>query len=187
MTKKLFNKIIKNKTITFRGLDIGVDLAEVEKIEGSDFKKKIGSLSNYKYFYEVGEMEDLTIYYGFNPKDEKVDYIKLILETYPKFYWSEAGGTDILDFITLVESGDLEKYLILFDSVLEKIIIHFTNLLGDAKIETKDEVFSQSHHKFKRYIWISNDYYLTVTTYIDDKTKFDSATKRLQIELRKHN
>jgi len=168
MINEFFNDIIKEKSISFRGVTIGDDLKIVENKEGSNFKKKIGSLSHYKYFFEVGEMEEIILYYGFDKSDEKVDRIKLLFKMYPEYYWRKNDGKDLIDFFTLLENNCLQKYLKPINGVYDEVIKHFTNLLGEPIEEMSDSVYNKSYQNFKRSFWVENNLRLTITSYLDD-------------------
>ncbi|MCF6350619.1 MAG: hypothetical protein L3J23_06250 [Flavobacteriaceae bacterium] len=170
MINEIFNDIIKEESILFRGVNIGDNLKTVEHKEGNNFKKKIGSLSHYKYYFEVGETEDLILYYGFNKEVKKVDRIKLLFKAYPKYYWKKDGGKELFDFFGLIENNNLKKYLKTFNLVYNEVIKHFTDLLGKPKVETSDSVFNKPYQNFSKSFWVKNKLRLTITSYLDDNS-----------------
>lgn len=168
-TTSLINDIIKAPGINFRGIALGDPISDVEKKEGGYTEKKLYSNPFLKYFFEVGEMEEISIYYNFEEADEKVKWITLHFIHYPDYYWKKEGHS-MDDFHSLV----FEKHQIpasqLFTDTLNDVVGHFTKAFKKKpSIITKDSVFREAYHNYRCYKWdIENDLRLSVMVYCDD-------------------
>lgn len=172
----IYNDIIKEKGVAFRGISLGDDMEEVVKIEGDDYDEVHGSLPHYEYFFETGEWEEVTIYYGFKEKENTVNSITLYLYGYPKIYWKDSEGTNEVDFFNRTQQGNLDEYSKHFNGAKNKIIESFEKQFGEPILLETDEVFNQPYHKFKKRIWkVENGISLSTTEYIDDF--HDNSTK----------
>lgn len=167
---KLFNEIIKTNDIHFRGIKVGDDINDVIKKEGTPTQEKRYSTPFLSYFYEIGEMEEILLYYNFIEDTNKITEIKLFFFSYPDFYWKKEGGVDYQEFTNLLENNKIQKYSEVFIDTLNEIINHFT-VLFDAPptLTTSDFVFNLPYQNYRCYDWIYKELYrLSVISYIDD-------------------
>ncbi|BDS11869.1 hypothetical protein [Aureispira anguillae] len=173
MDRTLFDEIIKEKSIQFRGIALGTSVDEVIAKEGNNFRRKnSGHMSHLNYSSEVGKWEDMTLYYGFNSNHDvlKIDRISCWLYAYPRIYWEEAGGTDLGEFLKQVETNQLQEHAQVFLNTQQELIQLFDGLLGAAsKIERKDSVYRKKHQNFMRYTWFKDDLQLSLMSYLHDK------------------
>lgn len=173
MDRTLFDEIIKEKSIEFRGVAIGASIEEVIAKEGNKFRRKnSGHMSHLNYSSEVGKWEDMTLYYGFNEDHDtpKIDRISLWLYTYPKIYWEEAGGTNVIEFLNQLDANQWQEHAQVFCKTQQELIQLFDELLGPAsKIERKDAVYRKKYQNFVRYTWFKDDLQLSLMSYLHDK------------------
>jgi hypothetical protein len=165
---ELFKAIIKKDGINFRGVSINDLIDTVIAKEGNNFENRNGTLPNYKYFVELGEMEELILVYTYNEEDKSIYNLEVRLKTYPKYYWKEAGNTDIRDFYEKTKTNSLGQYLEHFVSCKNKIIKHFEEQLGPPEIEFKDYVYKLPHQNYSKHTWISNGFRLVLINYLND-------------------
>ena len=99
----LFQEIIKTDTLFFRSIKIGDSIDLVEEIEGPPNEIKEYSNPFYRYFFEIGEMEELLVYYGYRLEEKKVEEVSVYLTHYPDYYWKKAGGIDEIEFLGFFE------------------------------------------------------------------------------------
>ena len=168
--RNLFDEIIKTSDIHFRKIKIGDDISEVLKMEGTPTEEKRYNNPFLSYFYEIGEMEEILVYYNFLESSNKVTEIKLFFISYPDFYWKKQGGTDYIEFTSELENNKIQKYSEAFLQTLDKIIDHFTTIFDySPSINTTDETFNLPYQNYKSYAWTFKELYrLSVVTYIDD-------------------
>lgn len=169
ITKELYDAVIKIEGINFRGISIGDYIKSVIEKEGSTFDDRKGSLPNYKYFFELGETEELIIVYTYSKDSNKIYNIELTLKTYPKYYWKQNGGTDELDFYQQTINNTLKNYVNHFTACKENIIKHFEDQLGNPKIDSKHYVYNKPHQNFSKLTWVSEGSRLTLMSYLDDE------------------
>jgi len=185
MTTSLINEIIKEPGIYFRGIALGDLISKAEKKEGHYAEKKLYSNPFIRYDFEIGEMEEMFLYYNFLESDELVNEITLHFIHYPDYYWKKEGNS-MNDFHQLV----FEKHQIpssqVFEDTLKDVIIHFTEAFKkEPSIITTDSVFKEAYHNYRCYRWeIENDVRLSVMTYCDDS---DTSTMKntMKISLRR--
>jgi len=184
-TENLFDEIIKTNDIHFRGIKIGDDINDVITKEGTPTEEKRYSNPFLSYFYEVGETEEILVYYNFLEDTNKVTEIKLFFISYPDFYWKKDGGNNYVEFTNLLENNKIQKYSEIFLDTLHKIIDHFTTIFKSSPtIKIHDEVFNLPYQNFKAYAWEYEEIYrLSVITYIDD-TVDENVKNTLIISLR---
>jgi len=171
----LFNATIKAEGISFRGVNIGDSIETVVLKEGKLYKDRGGTLPNYKYFIELGEMEELTLVYAYNEETKNIYNLELRLKTYPKYYWEENDGTDEVEFYQKVNSKDLDAYVPHFINYKNKIIAHFENQLGNPQVEKKDFVFKLPHQNFLKHTWTVEDRHLNIMSYENDLNSFNGS------------
>ncbi len=169
-TTSLINDIIKEPGINFRGIALGDSVTTVEDKEGPYTEKKLYSNPFIHYYIEIGEMEELSLYYNFLEADELVREITLSLVHFPDHYWTKEGHTDMTEFWARFEKGELQAYSTVFNDTVNDMVRHFTNVFKkEPVIKTEDSVFKESYHQFKCYAWdIENKVRLSVMTYADD-------------------
>lgn len=163
-----FKDIVKNNSINFRGAAIGDTLDIVENAEGVDFKDTKGSLPNYKYFLEIGEMEELSIVYSYKEESKVVWNMQVRFSFYPKYYWEQAGGTNEMEFYELLKNRQLSTCIPDYTGLKEKLSNHFNTVLGKSERDNKDFVFKKPQHCFEREVWTKDEMILTMKSYIDD-------------------
>lgn len=170
MSKELFNEVIKTNDIHFRGIQIGENIENVINIEGTPTEEKRYSNPFLSYFYEVGEMEEIKVYYNFLEDSNEVIEIKLFFISYPDYYWKNEGGEDYTEFTNLLVNNAIQKYSEAFQSTVNEIINHFKVLFNEEPtISTTDQVYNLPYQNYKSNAWVFKDKYrLSVTTYIDD-------------------
>lgn len=185
-TTSLINDIIKAPGINFRGIALGEPISEVEKKEGPYTEKKLYSNPFLKYFFEIGEMEEISIYYNFEEKDEQVKWITLHFIHYPDHYWTKEGNTDITDFWMLFEKNEIQAYSHVFTDTVSDVVKHFTDVFKkEPVIDKKDPIFKEACHNYNSYNWeVENDLRLSVTTYADDSDG-RAVKNTMQISLRR--
>lgn len=166
----LFDEIIKTNDIFFTGIKIGDDIDETLQKKGKPARDKRLSNPYLRYFYEVGEMEEITIYYNFTESTNKVTQIRLYLISYPDFYWKKEGGKDYQGFSDLLQSNQIQPYSEVFLNTLNRIIAHFTNIFNKPPaLENDSDPFNEPYQNYKSYSWSYEEKYrLSVTFYIDD-------------------
>lgn len=169
-TTSLINDIIKEPGINFRGIALGDPISDVEKKEGPYAEKKLYSNPFLRYEAEIGEMEEIHLYYNFEEADELVKEITLHLTHYPDFYWAKEGHTDMTEFWARFEKSELQPYSSVFNDTVNDVVRHFTDVFKkEPVIKTKDSVFKEPYHQFKCFAWdIENEARLSVMTYADD-------------------
>lgn len=177
---ELFRALIKSNGINFRGIKIGDNLDTLILKEGKPYKDIGGSLPNYKYFQELGEMEELELVYAYKEATKHIYNIQLKLITYPKYYWEKAGGTDEIDLLQQISNNALDQYIEHFLLCKKRIIDHFEEQLGPPEIDYKDFVFKHPHQNFVKYVWVSEGQRLTIKSYLDD---LDTYRKPLTMQL----
>lgn len=168
-TDELYNAIIKKEGINFRGISIGDSLESVREKEGKNLEERGGSLPNFKYFFEIGETEELIVVYAYPKETKIVKTLELTLKTYPKYYWKKAGGTDIMDFYNHTKNNTLQNFIPHFIACKNKIIAHFDQQLGAAEIDTKDFVYNKPHQNFSKHTWVSEKSRLVLMSFLDDE------------------
>lgn len=185
--ENLFNEIVKSDGIYFRGVSLGDSLSKVKEIEGTEFEENNNYNPHYKYYFEIGEMEEITIYYGFNNNEDIVNEIELLFISYPNFYWKKEGNNNVIDFFNLLQNNQLQPYSTIFLKTQNQLINHFTTVFKKEPIvEKKDTVFNQSYQNFSVCSWdIENEIRLSIMSYIDDS--IDNNVKNfMKIWLRKY-
>ncbi|GHC57843.1 hypothetical protein [Ulvibacter litoralis] len=175
-TNELYQAIIKTDGINFRGVSIGDSLETVIEKEGNDFDNRGGTLPNYKYFFELGEMEELILVYAYYEETKAIYNLETTLKTYPKYYWEEAGGTDETEFYEKTKNNTLLQYVSHFTACKEKIIAHFEKELGAAEIDFKHVVYNKPYHNFSKHTWISGRFRLVLMSYLNDEKEPQGAT-----------
>ncbi len=176
LESELFAAIIKSEGINFRGVSVGDSLETVVEKEGTTFTDRGGSLPNYKYFFEIGEMEELILVYAYRAETKTIYNLELTLKTYPKHYWREAGGTDLQDFYQQTIDNKLGDYIEHFTKCKELIIAHFENQIGAPEVSFKHNVFKHAHQNFSKHTWISGDSRLVLLSHLDDTKEPEGAT-----------
>lgn len=165
----IYDDIIRQPGFFFRGVPLGASLLEVSFHEGEDYEAVEGSLSHYEYYFEVGDMEEVLLYYDYKKEEKIVTAIHLILKAYPKIYWKDEGGAKEQEFFQLVQEQQLAPYSTAFLTTKDQVINQLTNSLGTPLITEKDSVYSQAHQQFQKYAWKGKDgLTLTVSSYLDD-------------------
>lgn len=166
----LINDIIKETGIHFRGIALGAPLSEVEEKEGPYAEKKLYSNPFIRYFIEIGEMEELTIYYDFLEADELVKEMTVFLIHYPDHYWTKEGHSNMSDFWIRFDKNELQAYSTLFHDTVNDLVKHFTDVFQkEPAIDTKDSFFKEPYNNFKCYTWaIEHEHRLTILVYADD-------------------
>ena len=176
----LFKEIITAEGISFRGVKIGDSLEAVKLQEGNSFEDRGGSLPNYKYFLEIGEMEELELVYCYDTTSKLVYNLELKLTTYPKYYWEQAGGKDEMDLLQEVRDNNLDQYIQHFLACKNRIIAHFEAQFGKAEIDLKHKVFKHPHQNFIKHTWLAENQRLTLMSYLDD---LDTYRRPLMMKL----
>jgi hypothetical protein len=167
----LINDIIKTNAIYFRNIKIGDSMALVEQIEGTPTEIKEYDNPFYSYYFEIGEMEEITIYYSYNMQQKVVDELNLHFIHYPEYYWKKEGNSDPIEFWNLLNNNQLQPYSTVFTNTVNDIIAFFTNILHHEPTISSEinGVFDLQHHNYKLYTWtVSEQCYLSIQTYIDD-------------------
>src|SRR5690554_2635031 len=134
---ELFNAVIKSTGINFRGIKIGDNLEVLILKEGKEFQDRGGTFPNFKYFIELGEMEELMLVYQYHETTKAIQNLEVTLKTYPKYYWEKAGGTDDVEFETQIIYNSIADYIPHFLACKNLIIAHFENQLGVAEMDSK--------------------------------------------------
>lgn len=184
LVDSLFNATIKAEGISFRGVNIGDSLDTIVLKEGKLYKDRGGILPNYKYFFELGEMEELTLVYAYHEDTKNIYNLELRLKTYPKYYWEENGGMNEVDFYQKVNSKALDTYVPHFINFKDKIIAHFENQLGSPEVDKKDFVFKHPHQNFLKHTWTIEERHLSIMSYVNDLNSYNgSVTMELVIIL----
>lgn len=185
----LFQDIIKTDTLFFRSIKIGDSIDLVNEIEGPPNEIKEYSNPFCKYFFEIGEMEELVVYYGYRLEERKVEEITVHLTHYPDYYWKNAGGIDEIEFWNFLINNQLQPFSEIFTNTVNQIITHFERILNLAPTLSNENSgpFNQPQNEYKNYQWLVNgQYYFSVTTYIDDKDE-KNVKNTMIIKLRKAN
>lgn len=178
----LLKEIIKTDSIHFRNVKIGDTMELVEQIEGPPTEIKEYSNPFYRYFFEIGEMEEINLYYNYNMVEKLVDEINLYFIHYPDHYWKKEGNTDPIEFWSLLNNNQLQPYSTVFTNTVKNIVALFTNTLNQEPTISSETngVFDLPHQNYKVYKWIINEqYYLSIQTYIDDS--IDNNVKNTMI------
>lgn len=180
-TLSLIQDIVKTNTIDFRGVPIGSPMDLVLEKEGTP--AEINEYANpfYRYFLEIGEMEELTVYYNYELEKKQVKHIALHLIHYPDHYWKEAGNSDPSEFWDLLNKNQLQPFSEVFYETVQDLISFFTTLFNQEPVfSTKDAVpFDEPHNAFKSYTWTDDTHHLNLRTYVDDK--IDNNVKNTMI------
>ena len=152
--EEIFNTIIRSNNIFYRGLNLGATKKEIEAKEGFNYINKSGvSKPHYKYFYEVGEVEEINIYYGFSPKNEKLSNITLYFFSFPDYYWRKKGGKNIAHFNKLMYDEQISEFSAIFDEVTKMVLDIFVSELGAPKIHREHNVFNKGYQHYIAYSW----------------------------------
>ncbi len=185
-TMSLINDIIKEPGINFRGIALGAPISTVETKEGPYAEKKLYSNPFLKYDAEIGEMEEIRLYYNFEEADELVKEIILHFIHYPDFYWTKEGHQDINAFWMLFEKNEIQVYSQVFTNTVSDVVKHFTDAFNKEPALVKDDsIFNQDYHNFRCYAWdIENELRLSVMTYADDSDTL-SIKNTMKVWLRK--
>lgn len=176
----LINDIITANSIHFRNIKIGDTIELVEQIEGAPTEIKEYSNPFYRYYFEIGEMEEITLYY--NIKEKLVDEISLHFIHYPDHYWKKEGNSDPAEFWNLLNNNQLKPYSTVFTNTVENILDFFTNTLHQKPTLSSElsGAFDLPHQNYKLYKWTIDElYYLSIQTYIDDS--IDNNVKNTMI------
>lgn len=169
-TTSLIHDLINTGTIHFRNIKVGDSLELVEQIEGAPTEIQEYSNPFYRYFFEIGEMEEITVYYNYNLEDRLVHTISLYLFHYPDHYWKKAGNTDPIEFWNLLNNNQLQPYSTVFSDTLKDVIAFFTKTLNEEPTSSseKNGVFDEPYQNYKVFRWNVDEYNLSIQTYIDD-------------------
>lgn len=167
----LIQELIKTNTVYFRDIQIGDSMEHVEQIEGTP--SDINEYTNpfYRYFFEIGEMEEMTLYYNYTKEEKLVKEIKLFFIHYPDHYWKKAGHDDPIEFWNLLNNNQLQPYSTVFTNTVNDVVAFFTNTLNQEPIISSETngVFDAPHQNYKVLRWtIDEQYYLSIQTYVDD-------------------
>jgi len=189
MIRQIVDTIIKTDNIFFRGLTFEASKKSIESKEGANFKNKSGgSLPHYEYFFEVGEVEEIVLYYGFDANNSKLNRINLLFYSFPDYYWRKKGGNNLSEFNKLIYNEKIQEFSLIYNKVTLSILEIFTKSLGQPEIEKGNNVFNKRYQNYTTYIWEKhnpiNDKLtrLTITKYLDD-TVFDDVKLILNILL----
>lgn len=165
--------IVKGEHIEFRGIPLGASLEEVQGKEQDfdDFyQKNSGHMSHLEYLFEVGDAEEITLYYGFD--EEKIaagiDRIDLYLKAYPKVSWKKEKGAVGTAFYQSVEQNKIGAYARPFLETQQALIHFYNDLLGSPRINNKEALFPKDYQNFMRYTWDKGTLGLSLTSYLDD-------------------
>lgn len=191
---ELYNEIILDESLFFRGIPLGELISSAEKMEGTSFFKRGGNNPSYEYLKDIGEVERLELYYNFSLESEKIYKVNLTFETYPDFYFQEETGKGLLDFVELMKQCNIEEYSTIHNTLFDKIFQLFTKLLNNhQEEENTDEIFNKKYNSFKRFIWhINNEKLynkslrLALTGYLDDKD-LQVIKQKINIQLEQIN
>ncbi|HHC80437.1 MAG TPA: hypothetical protein ENK46_11185 [Flavobacteriia bacterium] len=187
--EEIVNTIVKTNSIFFRGITFNDTKKTIELREGSNFTNKSGgSLPHYEYCFEVGEVEEINLYYGFNVTNEKLDRINLFFYSFPDYYWRKKGGNNLSEFNKLMYNNLIHEFSVIYLEVVTAILEIFTKNLGRPSIEKGNNVFKEDYQDYTTYIWKqkneSNNKQtrLSLTKYLDD-TVFDDVKLIMNILL----
>lgn len=171
MEVSFFKDIIKNKSIEFRGVALGSDLEEIKAREGDNFRKKNGSLAHYRYSFELGEAEEVSLTYGYLSPDTSggIKEITLILESFPLVYWNKAEQGNDGAFFRKMQANEIQDYAKSFLKTKAEIIEFYDNLLGPAEVQTKNSQFRKKYQNYELRFWIKDNLRLFLMTYLNDK------------------
>ncbi|MNJ89103.1 hypothetical protein D3C87_66640 [compost metagenome] len=186
-TLSLIQDIIKSKTVDFRGVPIGSPMDLVLEKEGTP--TQINEYSNpfYHYFLEIGEMEELNIYYNYELAEKRVKNVSLYFIHYPDHYWKQAGNSDPIEFWDLLNTNQLQSFSQVFYNTLRDIISFFTTLLNQEPVLSSEYAvpFDAPHNAYQTYKWTGDSHYLTIQTYVDDSID-NNVRNTLILTLRNH-
>ncbi len=181
----LLNDIVKTNSIHFRNIKIGDAMTVVEQLEGQPEEIKEYSNPFYRYYFEVGEMEELTIYYNYAKDEKRVNEITLHLIHYPDHYWKKEGHQDATVFWNLLQNNKLQSFSNVFTNTVTDVVAFFTHTLNQEPIQSIENStpFHAPHQNYKLYHWTHNGQYLSIQTYIDDSNE-DNVKNMLIVRLR---
>jgi hypothetical protein len=182
----LFSEIIKTRSIHFRNVQPGDTSARVKEVEGNECEEKLNSNPCYRYFFEVGEMEEVVVYYNFDTAVQFVTEITVFFIHYPDHYWRKAGNTDLGEFENAVNKGSLPGYCNeVFEQTYNEVMQFFRELISSApSVSLKDGAFNKPHQQFNSNLWeLENDRWLSVMRYVDD-TDFQNVRNTMKIYFR---
>ncbi|MGL4596327.1 MAG: hypothetical protein ACRCYO_02290 [Bacteroidia bacterium] len=183
--QSLFNELIKTNSINFRNIKIGDAMSIVEQIEGQPEEIKEYSNPFYRYYFEIGEMEEITVYYNYEKDEKCVKEISLYLIHYPDHYWKKEGHSDTLEFWNLLHQNQLQPFSTVFTNTVTEVIAFFTKTLNQEPTQSSEYSvpFDAPHQNYKQYRWMHNEQYLFIQTYIDDSID-DNVKNTMILSLR---
>lgn len=154
-TTTLIKDIIKANTIYFRDIKIGSLMELVLEKEGTPTEIKEYSNPFYHYFFEIGEMEELNIYYNYEKSKKSVNEIRLHFIHYPEYYWKKEGNTDPIEFWNLLNKNQLQPFSKVFLNTVQDVLSFFSTLLNkEPTLLTKPNApFDAPHNDYKVYKW----------------------------------
>jgi|GEM_PF-6399687 len=169
-TPSLLQNILQTNTIHFRDIPLGSPLELVLEKEGTPTEIKEYSNPFYHYFIEIGEMEELNIYYNYETTGRLVKEISLYFIHYPDHYWKQAGNSDPVAFWDLLQTNQLQPFSEVFYNTVHDVLAAFTTLFKqEPEVSAKPAVpFDALHHAYKSYTWTDDVHYLNMQTYVDD-------------------
>lgn len=169
-TNSLLHEIFKKNALFFREIKLESSREEIIKLEGNNFEENTFSNPYLKFFYEIGEMEEVQIYYHLDSNTQLLREIEVFFVSYPDYYWKKEGESDYLSFIQKMENKELEKYSVVFNATFDDLLHFCKNEFGEeSEISHKDAAFSKPYHEFVKHSWVvENTYRLTIMKYVDD-------------------
>ncbi|MGL5888955.1 MAG: hypothetical protein ACRC3B_03680 [Bacteroidia bacterium] len=167
----LIAEIIKSTNINFRNTQLGDTPQRVKEIEGNECEENAYSNPFYRYLFEVGEMEEVIVYYNFDADITAVKEITVYFIHYPDHYWKKAGNTDLNEFYDGINNKSLPDYCNeIFEQTMKEVLTFFQELIPNAPVVSlSDAAFNEPYHNFSSYQWkLDNDHWLSVARYVDD-------------------
>ncbi|MFK7796703.1 MAG: hypothetical protein AB8E82_04560 [Aureispira sp.] len=152
---------------TVPALGDSTDLLE----QDSNFSKKEGHNPHYRYSQELGEAEDIMLYYGYDANSQQINRITLIFESILNIYSDALHGNDgLLD--QALQQNNTQLYTIIPHQVCMQFIDYCNSKLLAAPVQYSngDGLFDQAHHQFRCYTWQApSGATLRLMQYIDDR------------------
>jgi hypothetical protein len=170
-TTSLFSELIKTDNIHFRNVKIGDPIELIEQIEGIPTEIKEYSNPFYRYSFEIGEMEEISLYYNYDKEERLVNQITLHFIHYPDHYWKKAGHNDPMEFWNLLNNSQLQPYSTIFTNTVNDLVAFFTRTLNQEPVISSkiDGAFDSPHQNYKALYWnVQEQYILSIQTYVDD-------------------
>lgn len=116
--------------------------------------KKGGDRPHYELNKELGEAEEITVYYGYPKGGSTINNITLIFQSLLDIYYENLQGKDGL-LEQALRTDQAQQYTLVADQVFSNVLDWFKLQLGEPIVDEKNEhgLFEEPHHQYQLYKW----------------------------------